>query len=540
MPFKRTQMLSIRLSYLSLHKVQPRYVLLSGLAILVGLLLLLPPVYIFVRAAESIPDAIKVLTKVGTFWTLLRTISLSLTVTLFAALISIPLAWLTTRTNLPGRRIWAVLLALPLVIPSYVGAYLFVSVFGPYGMVQGWLEPLGIERLPDVHSFWGTVLVLTLMSYPYILLSTRNALNKTDPALEEAARSLGYTPFETFRQIVLPLIRPGIVAGALLVALYVLRDFGAVSVMRYNTFTRVIYIQYQSFLSRSLAAALAIPLILMTLALVIFELRLRRQHEQTHKESGAQRPPPQHALGVWKWPALLFCGLIVFLALGVPAGGLSFWLIRGVLSGEVISDLWAALLNTMLAGSGAAMLTLVSALIVAQLMVQRRRTWLAKSLEHIVYIGFALPGIVVALALVFFGARYSRLLYQSLPMLLIAYMILYIPQAVGTLRTSLLQVRKSLNEASRSLGNSPLRTFFKVTFPLIRSGLFAGGALVFLTVVKELPATLLLSPFEFPTLATLVWANVSEAFFAKAAAPALLLILLSSIPMAILTFREQT
>ncbi len=524
---------------MTFHKLQPRYIVLQILAVLIGLLLLLPPIYILIRASESIPDAVDILTKSSTFWTLIRTVGLSVTVTALSTLISIPLAWLTTRAQLPGRRIWAILLALPLVIPSYVGAYLFVSVFGPLGMISSWLEPLGIEAVPNVYSFWGTVLVLTLMSYPYVFLATRNALNNTDPALEEAARSLGYSPLETFQKIVFPLIRPGIAAGALLVALYVLRDFGAVSVMRFNTFTRVIYIQYQSFLSRSLAAALAIPLIVLTLLLVTAEIRLRSQHRQQHKDSGAQRPVHLQALGAWKWPALIYCSVIVLLGLIVPAGGLLYWLIRGVANGEVIGNLWSAVGNTFVAGSGAAVLTLFTALIVAFLSVNRSETWLARTLEKISYVGFALPGIVVALALAFFAVRYSRFLYQSLPMLLIAYMILYIPQAVGTLRTSLLQVRKSLNEASRSLGFSAFLTFLRVTFPLIRSGVFAGGALVFLTVVKELPATLLLSPLGFPTLATLVWDNVSEAFFAKAAAPALLLILVSSVPMAILTFREQ-
>jgi len=253
---------------------------------------------------------------------------------------------------------------------------------------------------------------------------------------------------------------------------------------------------------------------------------------------GAARPLPTTRLGPWRWLALCFCGLIVVLALVLPAAVLLYWLVRGVLAGEQLVPLWLATRNSVLASGLAAGTILVATLPVAVLSV-RRPGRLSHFLERLTYAGFALPGVVVALSLVFLGARYARLLYQTLPMLILAYGILFLPQGVGAVRASLLQVHPSLEEAARSLGRRPLQVFLSITLPLLRPGVVAGAGLVFLTTMKELPATLILGPFGFKTLATAVWSAVSEAFFAQAAAPALLLILTSSLPMAFLILREQ-
>jgi iron(III) transport system permease protein len=169
----------------------------------------------------------------------------------------------------------------------------------------------------------------------------------------------------------------------------------------------------------------------------------------------------------------------------------------------------------------------------------RRPGWLSHLCERLTYATFALPGIVVALSFVYFGLHVAPSLYQTLPMLLIAYVVLFIPQAVGAERAALLQLSPSLEEAGRSLGKSPWRVLQRITVPLVRPGLLAGGALVFLTCMKELPATLILSPLGFNTLAAQVWTNITEAFIARASLPALMLILLSSVPLAFLTLRDD-
>jgi iron(III) transport system permease protein len=376
------------------------------------------------------------------------------------------------------------------------------------------------------------------MSYPFTLLTVRAAFKRMDPSLVEAARSLGHSPWQAFWRVTVPQLRPSLVAGSLLVALYVLRDFGAVTMMRYSTFTRMIYIQYQSFASRSLAAALSLVLIGLTAALLYAELRSRGNIQYARKSAGTARLQKRVQLGHWRWPALLFLILLVTIALILPAGGLLYWLIRGLMQGGTLATLWSASWHSLIVAGGTAVLTLLAALPVAILSV-RRPGHLSHLLERLAYVGYALPGIVIALAFVFFGANYLPSLYQTLPMLVIAYLVLFVPQAVGTTRTSLLQVPRCLEEAGRSLGHTSDQVFRQITLPLLRSGLLAGAALVFLTTMKELPATLILSPMGFNTLATAVWSNISEAFFAQAAAPALMILLLSSLPLAILTLRDK-
>ncbi len=506
----------------------------------VGLGSLLPLIYLVLRAAGADRDAWQGLFSLRTAEVLLRTVGLAAGVTLAAIALSLPLAWLTTRSDLPLRRFWTVVTALPLVIPSYIGAYLFVAALGPRGMLQGWLEPrLGIERLPDLYGLPGALIVLTLFTYPYLLLLLRAAFLRLDPALEAAARSLGHGPWSTFRRVTLPQLRPALAAGSLLVSLYVLRDFGAVSILRYDTLTRVIYVQYRSAFDRNSAALLAL-LLAVVAALVLSMERGAERRARYHRSSAqsSRRASPVR-LGRWRWPALAFCSAVTLAGLILPAGILGWWLWRGLAAGERLPDAGAALMGSATAGVLAAVATLAASLPVA-LIGARRRGRAARWLLRLAWTGYALPGIVVALGLVFFGVRYARPLYQTLPLLVVAYVILFLPQAVAALRASLLQVQPSLEEAARTLGRRPAAAFRAVTLPLVTPGIAAGTALVFLTAMKELPATLILSPIGFETLAMRVWSAVSEAFFARAALPALLLVLLSSLPMAILTFREPS
>jgi iron(III) transport system permease protein len=507
---------------------------------MVGGLMLLPPAYLLIRTLGVSEAAAEILLKPSTLQTVGRTVWLAGSVTLASVLLAVPLAWLTACTDLPGRRLWLVLTALPLVLPSFVAAYLMASMLGPKGLLQQILEPLiGVQRLPAVYGFPGAFIVLTLMSYPYVLLTVHAALRRMDPSQVEAARSLGVSSWGAFWRVTLPQLRPAIVAGSLLVILYVLRDFGAVTMMRYGTFTRMIYIQYQSFTDRSLAAALAMVLIGMTAVILYLEILTRGRAQYARHSIGAARQLKPVKLGWWRWPALLFVIGVVLIALAGPALSLLYWLVRGWIRGQEMSVLWQSSWNSMLVSLVTAVVAIVAALPAAILSV-RKPTGYIHFLERLTYAGYALPGIVIALAFVFFGTHYARSLYQTLPILVMAYMVLFIPQAVGATRSSLLQVPKSLEEAGRSLGQRPGQVFQRITLPLLRPGVLAGLGLVFLTSMKELPATLILSPIGFRTLATTIWGNISEAFFAQAAAPALALILLSSIPLAILTFRDDS
>lgn len=504
-----------------------------------ALLVLLPVVYLAVRFLEAGPAGAALLFAPATLATLLRTAVLALAVAGASILVGLPAAWLTARTDLPGRRVWSVALALPMVLPSYIAAYLWVAFLGPRGMLAQWLEGwAGIERLPAMYGFPGAFLILTLLCYPYVMIAVRAALSGLDPALEEAARGLGSPPLKVFWRVVLPQLRPASAAGGLLAALYVMRDFGVVSLLRYDTFTRVVYVQYTSAFDRTSASGLALILVGLTLLLVFAEGRTRSRARYHRPATGSARKPALVRLGAWRAPALAFAGGLAGLGLVLPVGVLLYWLARGWQAGERIAGLWPAAQNSLLAAGLAALATLAAALPVA-LVTARGNGRLARLVERAAYSGYALPGIVVALALVFLATNFALPLYQTLFLLVLAYVILFLPQAAGTVRGSLLQVHGSLEEAARGLGCSPRQVLLRVTLPLIRPGLLAAAGMTFLTAVKELPATLILSPIGFKTLAAGVWSAVSEAFFAQAAAPALLLVLLSAVPMALLTRMED-
>lgn len=507
-------------------------------ALLVGLGMLVPLAYLVLRASEAGGEVWPLVFRARTALILRNTVALALAVGATAAAVAVPLAWLTARTDLPLRRWWATLAALPLVVPSYVGALTMVAALGPRGILQGWLEPLGVDRLPPIYGFFGAWLTLTLFTYPYVFLGVRAALRGLDPALEEATRGLGHGPWRAFFGCTLPQLRPAVAAGSLLAALYAVSDFGVVTLLRYDTFVRAIYVQYRSSFDRTLAAALALLLVLFAAALVAAEARLRGRAAYHKLGSGSARRVKPVALGWWRYPALAYCAGIVGLALGLPLAVLVYWLLRGVSGGEGLDGLLAASWHSASVSVLAAVAATVAALPVATLAVRYAGRTAALA-ERLTYLGYALPGVVIGLAFVFLGANYLTPLYKTLPLLVIAYVVRFLPQAVGAARTSLLQVSPRLEEAARGLGRTPMGTTWRVTVPLTRSGLAAGAALVFLTVMKELPVTLFLSPIEYETLATSVWNATSGGAYGKAAAPALLLIAVSAIPTLLLVARDR-
>jgi len=453
--------------------------------------------------------------------------AMAATVTFFSALIAIPLAFLTVRTDLPGRRFWLVATTLPLAVPSYVGSFALIATLAPRGsFLQLLLQPLGVEELPSIYGFPGTVLAITLFTYPYMLLSVRSALQGIDPSLEEAAKSLGYGGKETFFRVVLPQLKPSIIAGGLLVALYALRDFGTPSLMRFDAFTRAIFLQYKASFNRNSAAALALMLVILVLGILWLEYRMRSRAAYYSRGSASLRPPKIAKLGIWKWPAFGFCLLITSFGVALPVGVTLFWLIRGFNIGYTFPNLIPNILNSIGAAGLAALATTIFALPVAILAV-RFPNKITAIIERCSYIGFGVPGIVVALSLVFFGANYLPMLYQTLPMLIFAYLVLFLPQSVGTVRSSLLQLNPQIEESARSLGRNAWQTLKEVTLPLVQPGILSGAVLVFLTAIKELPATILLAPIGFTTLAMQIWQATENVDFADAAAASLAMLLVS-------------
>lgn len=506
---------------------------LLAISIPLALLLLFPLFYLMLRASSVEPDkTIDYLTRSSTLRVIGRSLLLVATTSFAACLISIPAAWLTTRTDLIGRKVWTVLLILPLVIPSYVGAFALIGAIGPRGMLQGWLEDgFGIERLPSIYGFWGAWLGVLLFSYPYLFLSVQAGLRGIDPALEEAALSLGKSRRQVFFTIILPQLRPFISAGALLVALYTLSDFGAVSIMQYNVFTRVIYLRLN--FDFDLAALLSLVLVIFTI--LIMTLTIWLEGKGRYYTRGSRRAAKRIALGRWQIAAQIFCGMIVLIALVAPVGVITYWLINGLQHGEELRDVLAPLQGSMRAAAIAAAVCGLLSLPFVFLQVRFPNRY-SQIIARSAYLGYALPGIVIGLSLVFFGANYFQQWfhldhYRILPMLIFAYVVRFLPQALGPTRAGLLQVHPHLEESALTLGKPQWKVWLGITLPLMRSGWVAGMALVFLTALKELPTTLLLAPPDYDTLAVRIWSASSELFYARAAAPALVLLLISALSM---------
>jgi iron(III) transport system permease protein len=512
--------------------------LLRVSAVIIAAAVLLPLVYLLIRAGESGPRFWDIVSRPETrrvFW---NSVVLTALVTGTSSIIGVTLAWLTTRTDLPGRSFWAIATSLPLVLPSYVGAFALLGAIGPNGMLAELLAPLGVERLPSMYGLPGAWLTLTLFSYPYVSLTVRAGLRGLDPSLEEAARSLGRSPSRIFRDITWPHLKPSIQAGGLLVALYTLSDFGAVSMLHFNSFTRAIFVYYRTSFDRSAPAVLALMLVALTLLILWIESRTRGSTRLYRAGVGTARVNPRVRLGWKKIPAVMFCALVTTAGLVLPVSVIAYWLWQGWQTGEPLWRGWDMVANSIQASLWAAGVTVTAALPVAWLAVRHPGRG-SRLIEKSAYAGHALPSIMIALSLVFWAARYAPLLYQSFALLIFAYLCRFLPEALGSVRASLLHLNPRMEEAARNLGHHPVSVFRTITLPLLRPGLLTGFALVFMTTMKELPVTLLLSPTGFNTLATRIWSATEEALFAQAAAPALVLVVVSGIFVGVILKQEQ-
>jgi iron(III) transport system permease protein len=517
----------------------PRLPWLVILSVLILIPLTLPVAYLVMRALGAGADGLDYLLKPRTLTIVTNSVLLVVAVCASAAAIGVPFAWLTTRTRLPFRRVWLVLGLLPMVIPSYIGAVTFVEVLGPVGLVQGLLEPFGVTRLPPIYGFFGAWLVITLFTYPYVVLPVRAALLNTDPALEEAARGLGLSRWRVFLRVTLPSLRPALAAGLLMTALYTLSDFGAVMVMRYNAFTRAIYVNYNSSFDRERAAVLALVLIALTLGLLWLERRATRRTRNYRIGTATPRKAQPIALGAWRIPALIFCALLVGVGVVLPFGVLIGWAVNPNVTSDVPLQLDAISANAISASAVTAVVAAAAAIPLALLAV-RGSTRVQRLLASASYLGNVLPGVVIGLALVYFAANHAITLYQTFPLLILGYATRYITYSVSSTRSALTQISPALEEAARGLGLRPWQVAARVTAPLARAGILGGGALVFLNVMKELPTTLILAPIGYRTLATRIWTASESGTLALVGLPGLVLMAAAGLSMIVVLWRDDS
>ena len=453
-----------------------------------------------------------------------RSLALAAVVTAGCVVLGVGSAFLVTRTDLPGRRVFGVLAALPLAVPSYVAAYAWVAAVHL------------VDPLFGFEGFWAAALVLTLCSYPYVYLPAAAVLVGADPAAEEVSRSLGRGSWRTFTGVTLRQLRPAVAAGGLLVALYVLSDFGAVAILRTDTFTRAVFSYFNFGLSRP-ALVLATVLVALTLLLLAGETATRRRGARYARVGGGTgRPASRLRLGAARGPALAALAAVSALALGVPAVSLIRWFGEGVSRPGSLSEVSSATANSVGISLAGAALTLLLALPIG-LLVARVPGPVSTVLDRLSYLPHALPGVVIGLSLVFFGINAVPRLYQTGWLLALAYAVLFLPLAVGAVAAAAAQAPPELEQVARSLGRRPIAVFRTVTLPLISPGIGAAAALVFLTCMKELPATLLLRPTGMETLATRLWRHTTVVEYAAAAPYAALLVAIAAVPTWLLVSR---
>jgi iron(III) transport system permease protein len=462
-----------------------------------------------------------------------------------AAVLGTALAWLVARTDLPGRRVARLLLPLPLVMPSFIAAFALLAAFAPGGLLAGLLAPLGVDRLPALEGFWGALYVLTLFTYPYVYLPVAARLAQLPASLEESARLLGRSPAAVFRTVVAPQAASAVWAGTLLVFLYTISDFGAVQLLRYQTLTSSIYAS--RVFDRAGALAQSLLLGLLAVAVVAAERSVTRGGTRPARLAAGSRALLV-PLGRWRAAAVALVAGVVGLALVAPVGVLAFWAVRGTLAGStragaLVSNAGALAvpaLNTAAMAVLAALVAVVAVLPVAYLTV-RHQSRLAGGANAVVVGGFALPGLVVALALAFWTLQAPwplAALYQTQALLVFAYVVHFGSQALRAAQVAVAAVPGRLDDAARMLGASRFRRLRTVELPLATPGLLAGAGLVLLSVMKELPATLLLAPPGFETLATRIWNATEDAFLADASLAALLLLLVSGLLTWLLVVRH--
>lgn len=490
------------------------------LCLLIAAFSLLPLGFVAVATANTGWDTIVALVfrpRVGEL--LLNTLSLVLITVPVCVVLGIGGAWLVERTSLAGNKVWAVLLAAPLAIPAFVNSYAWVSA------------------IPSLGGIFGGVLISVLSYFPLVYIPVAAVLSRLDPALEQSAASLGLGPWRVFFRVVLPQLRLAAAGGALLVSLHLLAEYGAFAMITFDTFTTAIYDQFRSTFNGAAANMLASVLVLFCLLLLLAEAKARGSARYARVGSGVQSRTRRLTLGGYQIPSQLgLIGLSV-LALGVPLWHVSRWLIAGGSAIWERADLLEALLQTLGYGLAGALLTTVLAFPLAYLVV-RHPGPVSKMLEAVNYISSSMPGIVVALALVTITVHNLPAIYQSTFVLVAAYALLFMPRALVNLRAGLAQVPHELDEAAQSLGKPPLVAFVRVTLRLSAPAAAGGAALVFLGIVNELTATLLLAPNGTRTLATQFWSLSSEIDYMGAAPYALLMILLSA-PMTYLLFVQS-
>jgi iron(III) transport system permease protein len=489
-----------------------------AVAVVVGL----PVVITAIQAFQGGLSAAKTAITAGATPTLfLHTIELAALVTPACGALGLGAAWVVERTRVPGRRMWSLLLVAPLAVPLFVTSYAWATLS------------------PSLTGFWGAAGIVTFSYYPIVFLLVAASLRVMNPVLEETARSLGLGAWRTFVRVVLPQLRPALFGGMLLVLLDTLVEFDAFVALKFQTLSVSIYAQYQLGFSAAGAAALSLFSTLICVVVLFGECRLTGRANYTRIMRGAQRRVVRYGLGRATPLALAGLVLLAAVSLGIPLGLLARWFAQGSRTAGApagIASLWPATVTTVLLGVAAGLVAVLLALPVAILAV-RHSGRIATTIERSVYLSFALPDLVAAIALAYGASHVAHFAYGTVALIVFAEAILFVPFAVVALRGTIGLIDPALEESGRALGLGPLRTLWRVTVPLARPGLAAGGVLVFAFVLGDLSTAQVLLPPGLTTLGTQFWADTGTVAFGAAAPYAAVLIVLALLATYVLMSR---
>ncbi|RUX93873.1 iron ABC transporter permease [Mesorhizobium sp. M7D.F.Ca.US.004.03.1.1] len=478
-------------------------------AIFVALLALVPLAFIIWIAVQTGWETVSALVfrpRVGEL--LVNTVLLVALSVPITIVLSVALAWLTERSDLPAARLWAWLCVAPLAIPAFVHSYAWITM------------------VPGLHGLWAGVLVSVIAYFPFLYLPVSAALRRLDPALEDAAAALGLGPWRVFWRVVLPQLRLAICGGSLLVGLHLLAEYGLYVFIRFDTFTTAIVDQFQSTFNGPAANMLAGALVSCCFVLLGLEVLVRGEERYARVGSGAARYQQRTSLGRATIPSLLLLVITTLLALGVPFVTIGGWLAAGGADVWRFDEIGLALGQTLFLALAGALLATVAAMPMAWISV-RAPGPLQRLLEGCNYIVGSLPGVVIALALVTITVRIALPLYQTLFTILVAYALMFLPRALVSLRASIAQAPVELERAASSLGRPPLQALWSTTIRLSAPGAAAGMALVALGIMNELTATQMLAPNGTRTLAMAFWSYSGEIDYASAAPYAFIMVAMS-------------
>lgn len=512
---------------------------LQLVALLSAGLLLMPLGYVTVLALSADSTVWQRLWATRIPELLANTVSLAGTVAVLTLLLGVSTAWLITRFDFPGRRIWEVALVLPLAMPTYVLAYVYNYLLGFGGPVeQLWQTVAGPQaHIFSPQSFWGATLVMTLDTFPFVYLLTRSALLSLNVSFEEVARTCGVSHWRTMFRVTLPLLRPSIAAGTALVILYVVSDFGAVSLLRYQTLTYAVFQQMTGRSDNTAASILSILLVAIALVFLIAE-RWFRHKSRFYQTTGRYRTPQRIPCG-WLRAALTtaYLAAVVGAAFGIPTSLLIQWSCspeaRAIVDARFFGFVWNSAGMSALAATAGVLVGFPLAYLAS-----RRPTWLNLGCLQAAYAGYVLPGPVAALAVLVLFLNLMPFFYGTIIILVVAYVLHFLPAGLQSLEPALQHITPNLEEAARTLGLGIQDIWRRVTLPLIRNGFIAAWVLMFLQAMKELPATLLLRPVGFDTLAIRVWLEASEEYYQLAAPSALLIVLVGLPALGLLLSRD--